>query len=286
MRSMLLVTAIACTIATASSARAQPDEYVRLSAAGVAASTAGRHEEAYALFEQAHAVFPNARSSRAMGATAFQLRRYTDAIEHYEAALGDERRALTDEQRAQADGELIVARRLVGSARVRVSTPGASATIDDDVVAIDTSHALDPGPHVLVVSAVGYARQTRAFTTRSGEEHAFEIALDPVARASVIDSGPVRSDVGATARAPAAPRVVLAPRSSTPRSAPVVTTAAEVDARPAGSVLDEWWFWTVLGVVAVGAGVGIGAGVASSGTTAEAPFTPPSGLVVTTLSGP
>ncbi len=178
MRSMLTVAAMAMATLVASPALAQPEEYLSLSAAGAAASSAGRHEEAYALFEQAHAVFPNARSFRAMGASAFQLGRYTVAVRHYEAALSDERRPLTPELRAQAQEELDVARRLVGSVRVTLSTPGAAATIDGDDVTLGTSLLLDPGPHELVVRAGGYVEQRRSFTTRAGEEHPFEISLD------------------------------------------------------------------------------------------------------------
>jgi hypothetical protein len=47
-----------------------------------------------------------------------------------------------------------------------------------------------------------------------------------------------------------------------------------------GSVLEEWWLWTIIGVVVVGAAVGVGLGVGLSGTT-EAPMgTLPPGRVV------
>ncbi len=280
MRSILLITAIAATLATASPVRAQPDEYLELSQAGAAASSAGRHDEAYALFQQAHAVFPNARSSRAMAATAFQLRRYAAAIQHYEAALADERRPLTPEQRTQAAEELEVARHLVGRARVVVVTPGATATIDGDDIALDASLVLDPGPHELIVRAPAHVEQQRSFITRAGEEHPFEITLEPVAGAR--PSVEVRE-----------PTVELSP--------PRVAAASTLDARRArsepampdpepassGSILEEWWFWTIVGVVVVGAGVGIGAGVvATSGPSIQAPLVPPSGEVIVALSGP
>jgi hypothetical protein len=31
-----------------------------------------------------------------------------------------------------------------------------------------------------------------------------------------------------------------------------------------GSIFEEWWFWTIIGVVVVGAAVGIAVGVAES----------------------
>jgi len=49
-----------------------------------------------------------------------------------------------------------------------------------------------------------------------------------------------------------------------------------------GSILEEWWFWTIVGVVVVGAAVGIGVGVVvgSSGPTQADPGTLPPGRVV------
>jgi tetratricopeptide (TPR) repeat protein len=53
-----------------------------------------------------------------------------------------------------------------------------------------------------------------------------------------------------------------------------------------GSILDEWWFWTVLAVVVVGAAVGIGVGVAmsSSGQSAVAGNFGPDGVAMALVS--
>jgi tetratricopeptide (TPR) repeat protein len=50
------------------------------------------------------------------------------------------------------------------------------------------------------------------------------------------------------------------------------------------NVLEEWWFWTLVGVVAVGAGVGIALGVGLSSPSLQAPE-PGTGGVVVTLEG-
>ncbi|MFO0711676.1 MAG: PEGA domain-containing protein [Sandaracinus sp.] len=152
---------------------------MRLSTAGAAASQAGRHEEAYALFQQAHAVFPNARSFRALGATAFQLRRYRLAIEHYEAALSDQRRPLTPEQRAQAENELGVARRLVSHLRVSADPADATLTLDGQAFTAGQSIVVDPGPHELAARRPGYEDEHRTITSTSGEELVVDLTLRP-----------------------------------------------------------------------------------------------------------
>lgn len=51
-----------------------------------------------------------------------------------------------------------------------------------------------------------------------------------------------------------------------------------------GSIAEEWWFWTLIGVVVIGAGVGIGVGVAvSSGDTVQAPLPGTTGSVAIAL---
>lgn len=51
-----------------------------------------------------------------------------------------------------------------------------------------------------------------------------------------------------------------------------------------GSIAEEWWFWTLIGVVVIGAGVGIGVGAAvSSGETVQPPLPGTSGSVAIAL---
>lgn len=183
MRSFFLISFLVFALAPLGLAHAQPAEYRRLSEAGAAASAAGHHQEAFALFAQAHAVFPNARSFRAMGASAFQLGHYTVAIENYQAALTDERRPLTPELRAQAEQELAVAQRLIGHATVSCTAVGATATIDGHAIPLGTEIAQDPGAHELVVAAPGFVERHQTFTTASADQQVFDVTLEPVGRA-------------------------------------------------------------------------------------------------------
>lgn len=52
-----------------------------------------------------------------------------------------------------------------------------------------------------------------------------------------------------------------------------------------GSVFTKWWFWTVVGVVVVGAGVGTAIALSGGGGT-EAPIAGDDGRVISTLSAP
>jgi tetratricopeptide (TPR) repeat protein len=60
--------------------------------------------------------------------------------------------------------------------------------------------------------------------------------------------------------------------TETGSTAPSSSTAPNVDTAPSRSVVEEWWFWTIIAVVVVGAGVGIGLGVAFSDPGTEAPL--------------
>ena len=56
--------------------------------------------------------------------------------------------------------------------------------------------------------------------------------------------------------------------------------ASEPAAGPGGSIVDEWWFWTLAAVVVVGAAVGIGVGVTLSNDARAPAGTLPPGRVV------
>src|SRR5262245_20503032 len=71
---------------------APADEYNMLIREGLAEYDARNWAEALVLFERAHAVQPNARTLRAIGNVAFEMRRYTKAIDALRASLSDGRK--------------------------------------------------------------------------------------------------------------------------------------------------------------------------------------------------
>lgn len=95
----------------------------------------------------------------------------------------------------------------------------------------------------------------------------------------------VLADAVATA-ADARPQTTEEPTLMREPAAPLVGSSAQGDREleSGGSITDEWWFWTLIGVVVIGAGVGIGVGVAaSSGDTTQAPLPGTAGSVAVAL---
>ncbi len=86
-------------------------------------------------------------------------------------------------------------------------------------------------------------------------------------------------------------RIAILEGAAADDRAPVVVVAptAPIDAAPADApvretpIWDQWWLWTIVGVVVVGAGIGIGVGVASA-SPSTAPAVPgdigPGGVVL------
>lgn len=218
----------------------------------------GNYAEAYSLFTRVHETNPTARTERALGNTAFELRRYVEAITWLEIALMDERNPLTEEMRTAAETVLARARAFVGRFTVSANIEGATVEVDGEPLTTHT-FLLDVGDHAIVVSAVGHLTLTRRIVVHGGEAEDLTFVLHPTTDAATIEGlGPTATHEG----------------------------RSEATSPPAENIAESWWLWTIVGVVAVGAGVGIGVGVAvGSGTALEAPLVPPGGLVMA-LVGP
>lgn len=115
---------------------------------------------------------------------------------------------------------------------ITVNVDGATVTIDGERVGVTPIAAarLAPGPHAVMVTAVGFMGARR------------EVELDPGERE--------RLDI------------TLVASSAVPMDEVIVADGTV----PTGNQwYEEWWVWTIVGgVVIVGAGVGIGVGVAAS----------------------
>ncbi|MCS6799423.1 MAG: PEGA domain-containing protein [Myxococcota bacterium] len=167
---------------------------------------AGNYEEAHALFLRVHQMRPDARTQRALGKTAFELRRYVEAIGWLEAALADDRNPLTPDLRNEVQGLLDRARSFVGRLRITTNVESASIEVDGNPVR-SPSVPVSIGEHEIVARAQGYEPVRRRVTVRGGEELDVELTLQPVAPAGGTASGPaatvttvVRDDPHATRR--------------------------------------------------------------------------------------
>jgi hypothetical protein len=162
----------------------------------------GNYTEAYALFRRLHELAPSARTERGLGNTAFELRRYVEAIDWLEQSLADTRRPLTDELRAQVETLLVRARAFVGHFTIRSNVPGAQLAIDGEPLVGD-ARSLEVGEHTLEARAAGYETLTRRITVRGGEDETVELLLiaTPVAAAGAAtapaeDPGALFRDLG------------------------------------------------------------------------------------------
>lgn len=179
-------------------AQAQGDDVHELLAAAVAEYDGGNYDEAYALFLRVHQIQPSARSERALGKAAFELRRYGECVRWLEASLADERNPLTDEMRTEVNGLLSRARAFVGTFELHPSVEGATVEVDGAPVE-GTTLQLDLGDHELVVRAVGYADVSRRVSVHGGETESIDVPMVAVATGPggpVEDPGGTMRDIG------------------------------------------------------------------------------------------
>jgi tetratricopeptide (TPR) repeat protein len=200
---------------------------------------AGNWLEARVLFQRAHALSPNARTWRSLGITAYELRRYVDAIAELEAALADHRKPLAEKARVEVAELLARAREFVAVYKLSVQPEGAQVLVDGEPVALrDGQLFLDPGSHTVIVRAPGYeeARKDLRIDEPGRDELSIELRVAGQDTESAVELG------------------ASAPQQAQPSSAP-----AQPETRR------RLWTW-VLGGTAVAAGAaGVGLGLAARG---------------------
>src|SRR6478609_8057933 len=97
---LLRALVLLCVLAAARASAQESDESKRLLQEALTEFNAGRWDEAYALFSRLNAQDPGARTLRGMGFSAFEARRYANAVIDLQAALVEKRRPLSADQRA------------------------------------------------------------------------------------------------------------------------------------------------------------------------------------------
>lgn len=199
----------ACVMVPPASAQdtAGEDEYLTVLEGALAEYEAHNYDEAYALFLRAHGMRPSARTERALGKAAFELRRYLEAMRWLEQALSDTRSPLTDEMRAECESLIVRARTFVGTFTIRANVEGGHVEVDTQPVEGDPSSEagvrvmLDLGEHAIAVRSEGYEMAMRQLAVHGGENETLEFALVRTRRSETIvrvqdDPGAVYRDVG------------------------------------------------------------------------------------------
>ncbi len=249
MTSMIRIAIVSLMWASASAAVAQQPaadsnaEYEKIVSEALEEMQAGRFEEARSSFLRAHRLQPNARTLRALGHVEFEMRHYAAAVRYFRQALAAQGRKLTAEMIAEVENGLARAEAYCAQLKPVLSPQNATVTVDGEALALepDGNLLLDLGTHEVVASAPGHAQTRRSLTTNGGERGELQITL----------SVEVAPPEGAGSKAHTG-------------------SAASADYDEGSTVLQEWWFWTAVGVVAVGTTVAIV--VATSGDETEEPL--------------
>lgn len=165
----------------------------------------GNWEEAAALFERAHRLNPSARTLRGMGLTAYEARRYVDAIRHLSDALGETRRPLTQAQREEVSATLDRARRFVAHLRLKVGPAEARVTINGRPAEPDGKGdvATDPGLLDVEITADGYESALRRVRLTAGGQEELAVQLSRT-RSEAPSAPPVTASAPAAGAPPAA----------------------------------------------------------------------------------
>jgi PEGA domain len=204
-RSVRPVLALLCALSAAplgrASAQAPVASYDDTIRRAVVEFDAAHWEEARALFKRAHELNPSARTWRGMGITAFELRRYVDAVAELEAALADPRKPLTEQQRAEVQVLLQRAREFVSVYRIRVRPGSAEVRVDGQPASVrDGQVFLDPGHHILTVRAPGYAERRAELSVDAGEHEELSVELDVASEPLELEPSVPASSVPSEAR--------------------------------------------------------------------------------------
>ncbi len=248
--------ALALTPAVSFAQPANPEVQARTAfERGIAEVDAGRFASAVAAFEESYRLRPVAVVLFNLAGAYSRMGRHQQSIATYERYLTEGTRLPPDRVQSVRD-RIAELRREMPVVVLHVRPAPFTLTVDGRPQAVTGDElALDPGSHLLVVSAASRASQQR------------EVQLSPGARITW-DAELVADN----AAAPTAPVVAVA---ATP-TAPVVTTphpAGETPVTPRESspgITSRWWFWTGLGVVVAG-GTALALGLSGTFDTTQAP---------------
>lgn len=144
--------------------------------------------EARALFKRAHELNKSARTWRGLGVTAFELRRYVDALHELESSLSEPNKPLTPKQRQEVEGLIVRARGFVALLTVRRKPANLTFTLDSQPAQLSGNQlSVDPGDHKIVARAAGYEERTMEMRVEPGQRSELVIELTrPVVATTVV----------------------------------------------------------------------------------------------------
>lgn len=236
--------AAALLLLAAAPAHAQPSDADRAEARrqfelGVAALERQSYPEALVAFQQSQALNPRPSVLFNIAMCQRELFDYPAAIDtlvrYLEQAGADE----PERRRAEARAQITELETRVGVVVLNVRPDGARVLIDGreyGVTPLAVPLRLGPGPHVLELRREGYADLRRELVLAAGGRVELDTELVPVDPGPSPGPGP----------------------DPVPETTPVPAADLALDATPPeddGSIVEAWWFWTLIGAAVVGAGV-------------------------------
>ncbi|MFO0626622.1 MAG: tetratricopeptide repeat protein [Polyangiales bacterium] len=230
---------------------------------GIAEVDAGRFANAVAAFEESYRIRPVAVVLNNLAAAYARMGRYQLAIATYQRYLTEGSERLSPERVQTVRERLAELRRDTPTVTLRVTPETFSLTVDGRASAVAGGEVtLDPGSHVLEVSAPAFHAQHREFQLAPGAREAWAVTLQP---AATPPATPAVTPPVATAVTPSG--------VSGPLAAPTVApTPHPAERAPtSASITSRWWFWTAIGVGV--AAITTGVIVATSGTADPPPST-------------
>ena len=274
--SLLLAPLAGLSVAAAAPPKAAPvdDEATRLKKQGDQAMLDLRYEDALRAYDASYALRPNPALHYNRGRACEALGRWSAALDAYEAFERD----APEELRAKVPGlpeHVRDVRKRVTTLTLDVATPGARVVLRD-VVLGEAPFAqplrVNAGKAKLEVSAEGYVTAVKELDLPGGEPFTVKLELqkkvsggtlvvrcEPSATVTidgkVVGSSPVETQVSVGSHALTLSRDGYASRSATVTVADGDRKETTLTLEAVAGITSKWWFWTGVGVVAVGGAV-------------------------------
>lgn len=217
---------------------------------GVQAARAGEWATARDHFARSYAINPRASALFNLAGAQVQTGQLVEAAESYREYLGRRSEAtaanIAESERVLAELE---SRIPTITLRIDALAPGDEVLLDEAVLnqlLLGQPMPLNPGEHRLVVRRDGDAIASETIAATEGARLETSVVAPPPAAPPEPEPLPA-----VTTPEPTEPAVApsLAASSDAPSSASVSDES--------GSVLEQWWLWTIVGVVVVGAAIGV-----------------------------
>ena len=230
-RAAILASLMVLSPALAFAQPAAPDAQARSAFdRGIADVDAGRFANAVVAFEESYRLRPVAVVLFNLAGAYSRLGRHQQAIASYERYLAEGGARLPTDRLQSVRDRIAELRRGLPVVVLHIRPAPFTLTVDGRPQTVTGDEiALDPGNHLLVVSAPAHAAQQREVQLAPGGRITWDAALRTEGTAGTPEVG-----------APVA-RVAVTPH-------PPATTASV--ASPA--ITSRWWFWTGIGAVVAG----------------------------------